>query len=91
MAKTLFHKREFYTPGALAKAWGVAPRTVIVWCDKGMLKHHRMPAGDRSGNRRVKRQHALDFAAEHSLPTAMLTGQPDQYTLPAEEPEAGVA
>ena len=39
--------RDFYTPGELAKIFGVTPKTVSNWCDKGLLPYITAPSGHR--------------------------------------------
>lgn len=35
------------TPGQVARAAGVTPRTVQSWCDRGLLRCERLPSGHR--------------------------------------------
>jgi excisionase family DNA binding protein len=40
-------QREFYTPGEVARMFGVTSRTVANWCDKGRLAYVETLGGQR--------------------------------------------
>lgn len=40
-------QREFYTPGEVARMFGVTTRTVANWCDKGRLAYVETLGGQR--------------------------------------------
>lgn len=65
-----------YTTGQVAKIFNVAPRTVAKWCDRGSLKHYRIPG---SQDRRISREQLERFAKEFNMP------------LPSEETTASQA
>lgn len=62
-----------YSTGQVARLVGVAPRTVAMWCDTGVLDSYRIPrgfgtkAGD-AGDRRVTRAALVKFLQEHGMP-----------------------
>ncbi len=39
--------KQFYTPGEIARIFGVTARTVSNWCDRGRLPFIVMPSGHR--------------------------------------------
>ncbi len=39
--------KQFYTPGEVAKLFGVTPKTVSNWCDQGRLEYITTPTGHR--------------------------------------------
>lgn len=61
----------YLTPAKLAKFWLVSPKTVTNLCDKGLLKHHRVPNGGPRGHRRIKLSDAVAFAEKHGLPCVL--------------------
>lgn len=60
-------KRVVYTTGDVSRLFGVAPRTVGKWMEKGLLKGYRIPG---TMDRRFTPQNVRDFAREHGLPLA---------------------
>ena len=58
--------KDVLTTGQIARLFGVAPRTVAMWCDTGRLRHDRLPGSD---DRRVRRAEAIKFAEENGIPT----------------------
>lgn len=58
--------RKIFTTGSAAKVLSVAPRTVAKWCDSGKLKCYRIP---QSGDRRIMREHLIEFCKLNGLPT----------------------
>lgn len=56
--------RDVLTTGQVARLAGVAPRTVVLWCDKSSLRSYRLPRGR---DRRVRREDLELFAREHGL------------------------
>jgi len=60
-----------FTTGQVSTMLGVCSRTVLKWCDSGMLPCYAMPrmsSGVRGGDRRIKREALLEFVAKHGLP-----------------------
>lgn len=60
-----------FSTGQLARMLSVSFRTILKWCDSGMLKCYTMPmckTSLRGGHRRVTREVLLAFIAEHGLP-----------------------
>lgn len=56
--------------GEVAAVAGVAPRLVQLWCDRGWLKHYRLPSASGSpqpGDRRVLLSDLILFATEKKL------------------------
>lgn len=51
-------RRAVYTTGQVARICRVAPRTVSQWCDRGRLKHHRLPDGT---DRRIIHRDLIEF------------------------------
>jgi hypothetical protein len=49
---------------AVAKMCGVAPRTVMMWCDNGRLRCEREGL---TANRVIRRQDVIDFMHEHGF------------------------
>jgi hypothetical protein len=61
----------YYTTGQVATACRVSPRTVAVWCEKGLLDHVRLPdwVGKKNGgDRRIPRGPLMVFMRKHRLP-----------------------
>jgi len=56
---------DILTTGALAKLFGVAPRTAVKWLETGLLKSYRVPG---STHRRVLRSEAVAFAKRTGTP-----------------------
>lgn len=64
-AAAIFGARRKLTTGVIAKALGVAPRTVVKWIDGGRIKGHRL-AG--SPDRRCLPSDVMEFAATAGMP-----------------------
>ena len=58
-----------YTTGQIAKICKVAPRTVSKWFDSGRLRGYRIPG---SQDRRIPREHLINFLKEHGMPLGEL-------------------
>lgn len=59
-----------YTVGQLAKRIGVSPRTVVNWCDNGLLEHFRLPHnpnGKLSPQRKVLQRQLVKFLREQKM------------------------
>jgi two-component system, OmpR family, response regulator RpaA len=56
------------TTGECAKIFGVAPRTVSKWFDRGVLRGYRLPG---SQDRRIPRTSAVAFARQHGCEAAL--------------------
>lgn len=54
-----------FTTGQVAKICKVAPRTVSKWFDSGRLRGYRIPG---SNDRRIPRDHLIQFLKEHGMP-----------------------
>lgn len=63
--------RDVFTTGQAAKICGVAPRSIMKWCDGGSLRHHRLPY---SQDRRIYRSDLVAFltAAGMRVPVELL-------------------
>lgn len=57
------------TTGQVAKICEVAPRTVTIWFDKGLLRGYRIPG---SLDRRIPREHLVRFLKENGMPLGLL-------------------
>lgn len=55
---------ETLTSGQIGNLFGVAPRTVCKWIDKGLLRSYTIPG---SRDRRVTRPEAIRFAVENKI------------------------
>ena len=53
------------TVGELAKLCNVCPRTIALWCDKGLIAYHRMPS---TRMRRILVSEAKAFMTKQGLP-----------------------
>lgn len=53
------------TSGECATILNVASRTVAKWCDRGILKHYRLPL---STDRRVRAVDLKEFLESHGMP-----------------------
>ena len=63
------------TSGDVAKMLQVAPRTVTLWCRRGVLNFHRLPVGLRCGSkinamphRRIIARDVIKFCQEQEMP-----------------------
>jgi len=56
---------EYLTTGDAAKWCGVHFRTVLRWCERGVLPSHKLPG---RGDRRIKVEDFLKFLREHRMP-----------------------
>lgn len=59
-----------YTVGQLAKRIGVAPRTVVNWCDSGILQHFRLPHnpnGKLNPQRKILQRQLVKFLREQKM------------------------
>lgn len=54
-----------FTTGQVATICGVAPRTVCMWFDRGLIRGYRIPG---SNDRRIPREHLVKFLKEYSMP-----------------------
>jgi RNA polymerase sigma factor (sigma-70 family) len=64
-AKTRSRPRDYLSVGEVVRACGAAsPRTVVSWCDKGLLPCIRLPD---SGDRRVRRADLAAFLRAHGM------------------------
>lgn len=57
------------TTGDIARICKVAPRTASKWCDRGLLKHYRIPM---SLDRRVPVSEVIRFMRENGMPLGEL-------------------
>lgn len=57
--------RTVLTTGQVADLVGVSPRTVLQWCNKGLLRHYRIPG---SKDRRIHKTVLGEFLREYDLP-----------------------
>lgn len=57
--------RTVFTTDEVAKICKVAPRTVSKWFDAGKLRGYRIPG---SQDRRIPREHLINFMKQHGLP-----------------------
>lgn len=61
--------KTIFTTGQVSKICEVAPRTVNKWFDSGRLRGYRIPG---SKDRRIPREHLIQFLKEHGMPTGEL-------------------
>ena len=61
--------KKVFTTGQVAKICKVAPRTVSKWFDSGRLRGYRIPG---SQDRRIPREHLIQFLKEHGMPLGEL-------------------
>jgi excisionase family DNA binding protein len=57
-------KPQMFTSGQVARMLGIAPRTVSKECDKGRLKHHRVPGGE---DRRIYADDLYRYCLKYEL------------------------
>jgi len=63
---------DVFTPGKVARLCEVAPRTVDLWIDRGLLKGYRLPTrGKVAGHRRVRRGDLVAFLFAHGMEFAL--------------------
>lgn len=55
-----------WTVREVCAAFGVSEHAVKNWADRGLLRHYRLPCGQR--NRRFPPRAVLDFAVANGLP-----------------------
>lgn len=55
-----------FTTGEVAKLCQCAPRTVVKWCNKGLLAHFHLPGSGR--DRRITEDNLRKFLAENEMP-----------------------
>lgn len=59
-------RKPVYTAGEVATLCRVAPRTVCLWADRGLLRHHRLPCARR--DRRFMHDDVIAFMRRHEIP-----------------------
>ena len=70
-------QREFTTYD-IASICGVSPRTVCMWCQRGLLRYNRLPdTPDQKGHRRILREDLIAFMRQHGIPSL----RPDVLTV----------
>lgn len=77
-----------FTTGQVAKICKVAPRTVTKWIDAGRLKGYRIPG---SNDRRVPREHLVEFMRDHGMPIGDLGADRPQVVTVGSELDAVAA
>lgn len=61
--------KKVFTTGQIARLCKVAQRTVAKWFDSGRLRGYRIPG---SQDRRIPREHLIQFMKEHGMPLGEL-------------------
>ena len=64
--------KEVLKTGEVAGICRVSDRTVILWCDKGLLRCFRVPG---STHRRILRSELAAFMNENGMPLEWLNGE----------------
>jgi two-component system response regulator RpaA len=68
--------RRVFTTGQAARVCAVAPRTVSLWFDRGLLGGYRVPGGcGRGTHRRIPREALVKFLRDHGMPLGLLEGE----------------
>lgn len=80
--------RKVFTVGQVAQICKVAPQTVSKWFDSGRLRGYRIPG---SQDRRIPREHLIQFLKEHGMPLAELEEEDINKVLLVGLPEEWVA
>ena len=77
---------EFMTTGQAAKWCGVHFRTVLRWCDRGVLPSHKLPG---RGDRRIRVEDFLEFLKSNRMPVpAQLRGPAPRVLVVDDDPAA---
>jgi len=75
---------EFLTTGDAAKWCGVHFRTVLRWCERGVLPSHQLPG---RGDRRIRVEDFLKFLKDHRIPVpAHLRGPAPRILVVDDDP-----
>ena len=75
---------EFLTTGEASKWCGVHFRTVLRWCDRGVLPSHKLPG---RGDRRIRVEDFLKFLKDHRMPVpAQLRGPAPRVLVVDDDP-----
>lgn len=58
-----------YTVGQIAKKLNVAPRTVAMWCNRGLIEHYRLPTPHKRKDapRRILHRNLVKFLHDHHM------------------------
>ena len=77
---------EFLTTGQAAKWCGVHFRTVLRWCERGVLPSHQLPG---RGDRRIRVEDFLKFLKDNRMPVpAQLRGPAPRVLVVDDDPSA---
>lgn len=70
--KKSFASKQVFTTGEAARVCMVTSRTVIKWCNTGMIKFWQIPGG--SHDRRIERADLVAFMEKNAIPMDNLNG-----------------